>query len=271
MTSLPITIPDGYKILVKKGDSVKAGDTLAVGDDAVIIPSEASIKKSTDTFINIAQALHISPTSSHKTLLKAPGDMLRVGDVIAQQSKSFGLKKERVISHVNGTIIRFERDAGVLVVKGEGEVLAEDSKQSPMAITSPLDGTIGVCNNNEIVLESESKNIVGSMGFGGVAQGKIVVIAPEEGDEVKGSQITPALKGCILLLPSIDKEAVAKASVIGVGGILGTALTEDLFSYLSSRRINIPVIAIDAALGKTLSKTEKTVAIHGAEKVVVQN
>lgn len=270
MTSLPIAIPDGYKILVKKGDVIKAGDVLAVNEHGDMA-SSSLVHNSSDTLINIAYALHISPTSSHKTLLKAPGDMVKVGDVLAVKSKSFGLKKEQVVSHVTGTIVRFERDTGVLAIKGDGsdEVVVDAPETSHKEISSPLDGTIAVCNNDEIVLESESKDIVGSMGSGGAAQGKITLLIPKTGDVVTGSQITSALKGSILFLPSIDKEAVVKASVVGVAGILGTDLSEDLFSYLLTRKIELPVVAVDVSFGKVLAKTTKTVAINGIKKIVV--
>ncbi len=269
MTSLPIAIPDGYKILVRKGDAIKAGAVLATKEHEGS-SSPTPVPNSTDTLINIADALRISPTSSHKTLLKAPGDMVRVGDVLAVKGKSFGLKKEQVISHVAGTIVRFERDTGVLVIRGDGveDVTLDSSKTSPQDVVSPLAGTIGLCNNDEIILESESKDIVGSMGSGGAAQGKITLLIPKTGDVVTGSQITPALKGSILFLPSIDKEAVVKASVVGVAGILGTDLSEDLFSYLLTRKIELPVVSVDVSFGKVLAKTTKTVAMHGQKKVV---
>ena len=71
-----------------------------------------------------------------------------------------------------------------------------------------------------------------------------------------GAQITKDAIGAILLLPDIDKEAVAKAAAIGTSGIIGTDIKEDLFAYLQSRKIDLPVISVAPETGKKIIRSK---------------
>ena len=275
MTSLPVTIPKGFSLVVKKGDSVKAGDLLAgrdALDESSVSPESPPLEQGEEQSINLARAFSVNPTSTRKYLKKAPGDSVSVGEVVAARGKSLGLKQEEVVASVSGTVIRFERDTGRLIVRTNTPVsFAQPVKiATPSTIVSPLAGTISVCNNDAIVIESESKTLVGSAGSGGAAKGELLVLSPLEGkDRVTSEQITKECSGKILLLPSIDREAVSKACAIDVAGILGTEVPKEVFEYLSLRKMDLPVIEIDLATGKKLMKSQKEIIIHGIEKVIV--
>lgn len=272
MTSLPVTIPSGYTILVQKGDTVKVGQPLAKREASTQISEPTvAIDFGEEQVINLSQAFETDPDTTRRFLQKGPGDHVDVGEVVAKRTRQFGLKTEQVLSRVEGTVIRFERDTGRLVIRGIKESTSPPSlKQEPETILSPLAGTIAICNNDAIVIETESKGLVGAEGSGGAAKGEVLVLIPEEGKTtISSAQITKESSGKILLLPSIDKEAAAKAAAIGVAGILGTELSPDVYEYLESRKIDIPITTIDPSVGKKLMKTKHSVIMHGAEKVVV--
>lgn len=267
MTSLPITIPSGYSLLVKKGDFVKAGQVLAQKEEAS--SSFSPVSSSQEIVIDLASVSNLSPSAVRKKLLKGPGDTVAVGEVLLTTGTAFGLKKEEIISEIDGTVSRFERDTGRLILRNNENDMAE-SEVSPQlqTIISPLVGTISLCNNDAIVIETESKTLMGSEGIGGTAKGKVVAINPK-GDIVTSDEITKEYSGKVVILPDIQREALAKAAVLEVGGILGTALHEGVFGYISSRKIDLPVIAIDTTIGKKLMKEKNDVIIHGEQKTIV--
>jgi len=254
MTSLPITIPEGFTVVVKKGDNVEKNDLLAKAPEGMTAPLP-------ETIIDLTAVFNELPDTVRKYLLKGPGDRIEDGEIIASRGRSFGLKKDHVVSHMSGTIIRFERGEGRLIVTRDG---SESELASP-DILSPIAGSIKVCNNDSIVLESDtdedvpqenisqtqSKVKAASEGTGGKVSGLVMTLAPSGSDAIiSSSQITRDTIGKILLLPDIEKDAIAKAAAIGVAGILGTELSKDLFDYIKDRKIDIPLISIDQQEGK---------------------
>lgn len=273
MTSLPISLPKGYKSIVKKGETVKAGQTVATvdPDTAPTTSSPDEAIQDTEIVIDLASAMNASGDAIRKFLTRGLGDSILKGDVIAKKPKSLGLKREEIIAEVSGTIVRYERDTGRLIIRTEGEQAKRETPSSPpQEIISPLEGTVTVCNNDAIVIESEGTDLVGTKGRGGTASGKVVVIQPPDGKSVvSGTQISKDAIGTILLLPDIDKEAVAKAAAIGIVGIIGTALSEDLFAYLQSRKIDLPVISVDPEIGKKIIRAKNDIVIHGQERTII--
>jgi hypothetical protein len=274
MTSLPVSIPTGFSVVVKKGDKIEKGDTLAKSP-------EGSSSAKAETTINLTAIFNDTPDTVRKFLLKGPGDHVSRDEVIAIRSRSMGLKRDRVISHMTGTITRFDRGEGILIIQRDDVKPQEEEVED---ILSPLAGTIKVCNNDSIVIEADvdeeeaeeeiktppfPKVKAENSGSGGKVTGTVMVLTPSGSDAViMGTQITKDTIGKILLLPDIDKEAVAKASAIGVLGIIGTQLSKDLFDYVKERKIDIPLITIDQEEGKKLVKSKKAITINGRDRSI---
>lgn len=269
MTSLPILLPPGYSPVVKKGDKVAAGQLLAksTADHQALSEDQQA---GSEVVIDLTIALGSNASSVRKFLKKAPGDSVGKGEIIAEKSASMGLKKQVVLSEIAGTLIRFERDSGKLYIRTEDASHAVPTIHEKSEILSPLAGVISLCNNDQIVIETESKAIVGTVGSGGTATGEIIVLSPE-GDKViiSSSQITKDLIDKIVLLPDIAIEALVKADAIGVAGILGTEVSDKLIEYINSHKVGLPVIVIDATIGKKLLKIKNPVTLHGEEKSIL--
>jgi len=269
MTSLPISLPPDYSPVVKKGDKVTNGQILATTKKKPEVLRQESLQAS-ETMIDLAEALSVSDGAVRKFLTKAPGDTVSSGDIVAQRLVATGLKKLIVYSQVIGTVSRFERDSGRLYIRSESSEAVVPIAAKNADILSPLAGTISVCNNDQIVIESEDKALTGSEGFGGSVTGEIFVLTPE-GDKaaIVSSQIVKEAIGKILLLPDIEREALAKADAIGVVGILGTELSEELLEHCRSSKLDISILAIDPAIGKKLVKFKNPVILHGEEKSII--
>jgi len=275
MTSLPVTIPEGFTIVVKKGNKVEKKDLLAKAPDG-------TSAKVSEVVIDLTAIFNLSPSTVRKYLLKGPGDRIEAGDIIASRVRTLGIKKDQIVAHFSGTILRFDRGEGRLIISRDDiETLEVES----LDILSPLAGSIRLCNNNLIVIETgdaekeslevispPSKEKAEDIGVGGKVTGMVMALAPSgKGDIVGSSQITKETIGKVLLLPDIEKDAIAKAAAIGVAGILGTELSKDLFEYIKDRKIDIPLIAVDQEKGKKLVKSKKPITINGSYRTIVQD
>lgn len=278
MNTLPIPLPPDFSVVVKKGDHVEKGDLLAKAQES------SSQNSSSELIIDLVAVFNESANTVRKYLQKGPGDSIHDGDLIATRTRTLGLKSDSVVSHSNGTIVRFERDTGKLII--QSDKVTSPVTDASADILSPLAGNIKVCNNDSIVItpdeatdvpalkEASTASILpkvkaGEKGIGGKATGQLLVLSPDKGNtSILSSDLTKEAIGKILLLPDIEKEAVAKASAIGVAGILGTDLAADLFTYVESRKIDIPIISIEQDLGKKLMKSKNDITINGKDQTV---
>src|SRR5438105_2270087 len=133
MTSLPVLLSKGFSPLVKSGDVVTVGQILA-----------QNIYKD-DVIINLPNDLAIPLAKVKKVLKKNPGDTLSEGEIIAVKKSFLGVHQDAIISRISGTILRYERDTGNLVIKTSYATLTEN-------LLSPVDGTVALCDNEKIII-----------------------------------------------------------------------------------------------------------------------
>ena len=147
MISLPVQLPPGFTSLVTTGDTIRTGQTIA--------------QKTTtnEQVINISEQLGIPIKKVKNVLKKNPGDEVKEGDVIAVKKGFLGFDSHRVISRVNGVVDRYQRDSGNLIIKTGSQVMMEK-------LVSPVDGTITLCDNKKIVIETEKNIALAQKGSG---------------------------------------------------------------------------------------------------------
>ena len=183
MTSLPVPIPSDFEITVKKGDKVATGDILAKktstsSDHQDADPSTVlhEIELSVGTIFNV------SPERARHLLLKSPGDGIKKGDILAKRSRNLGMKIDEIISSIDGTIFKFDRTTGVLVLQTADTSFPDDvSTVKEECVYSPLEGTISVCHNDSIVIDSASDGLVGTKGIGGIGKGEMLIVQAKDG------------------------------------------------------------------------------------------
>ena len=235
MTALPINLPDGFSSSVKVGDKVTVGQTIAsqstFDEEIINIPKELSIKKSL----------------VKKFLKKSPGEGIKVGDLIAEKKSLFG-SGIRITSSVEGTVARYERDTGDLVIK--------KSKKSVFSnIISPVDGIVAICNNNQIVINADKNVLIGNNAAGVNGQGVVFILKKDDPYFLDSSTI-----GKIVVGESFTREMLLKGIGIGVLGIVGENINDIDIDYLNEKKFKIPVIKLD-------NKNLKTIIEWNAKKV----
>jgi hypothetical protein len=208
-----------------------------------------------------------------RLLKKSLGENVAVGDVLAERTGGLGLKKEQVLAMVPGIIYRFERNTGKLIIRKSEDTSSSSETISPeelQPILSPLDGKISVCNNGQIVIEGKTTALAGIKGVGGKASGELVIIATQDGEPVESRLITGDMIGKILLVPYMTRDALVKASAIGVAGVIGISIVQEDLDYLTEKKLNLPVMDIDKDVAKKLKeKSGKQIFIEGLEKVLL--
>lgn len=253
MTDLPIFVPEDFEILVKKNSAVKTGDVLARRKN---LPTEAVIE--------VSVKLKVSPKKAAKILKKSPGDFVERGEIIAQKDGIF--TDTHLISEVSGTVAAFERDSGELIVRLVEEV--KDSSESELY--SPLDGKITMCDNGKITLATDKNVLLGEAGSGSGAQGMLEILEKKASDEVSADELGGFAVGKVVFAPSFTKDAYAKAAAIDVSGLITLKLTERDIEYLAEKRLNIPVVKVTSAVGRSVAKwAGKEVFIDGQGKTII--
>ncbi len=266
MTTLPITLPPGFFPQVKIGDAITAGQTIAKKE------------KKPDEVIDLAKELSIPIEEVAKTLKKNPGDTIQPGDTIAAKGGLFGEKK--VVSGISGTLLRFERNTGHVVIRLDTpsqESAAKDEKSSHEdVILSPLDGTVSLCNNDTIHVQTDKNVLLAEKGIGDPVEGEV---AKADGllrnanilaDEIIPADLTTDLIGKIIVGGKYNREVLTKAVGMGVVGIIASDISDEDLDYLASKNIQATIAVLNKeSLEKIVKWVGKKAYLDGKGKTIL--
>ncbi len=248
MTSLPISLPDGFIPSIQEGDQVAVGQVIAVK------------KINEEEIINIPQALSISRSAIGKVLKKNPGDRVIEGDIIALKKNLFGTKSIILRSRVSGTVLRYERDTGNLVIKPDSSASAEVEN-----IISPVEGKAILCNNNEIVINTDKNTVIGNKSVGGEGEGELFRLEANDAYHLDARTI-----GKIVIGGSFTREMLLKGIGIGVIGIVGTEIKDQDIAHIIEKNFQTPIIEIiEQDMVKLTEWTGKKVFLDAQSKSII--
>lgn len=253
MSLLPVNIPIGFTLLVKSGDVLVAGQVIAKRN-----------AMSRDKRIPLADLLEVTPKKAARYLRKTPGDALRLGEIIA--GKSSFITTTEVVSGISGVMTGFDSESGDMLVEKSGE--AEESGEAE--IVSPFDGSVTDCQENRIMLTTRDGGLMGLRGTGGSAQGELILVDSAPENPVEGAHITVAMIGNIILGSLFTKEALAKASGMGVSGVVTLKINDEDILILEQKRMLLPVLEVDDVTWQTLAKhVGKQVYLDSVAKTIL--
>jgi len=255
MISLPILIPEGFTPVVTSGSNVKYGDLLA----EKMTPLEQ--------VLNIADALNISLAKVKHVLKKNPGDNVAKGDIIALKKNIFGKQQAIIISEIEGTVVRYERDSGNLVIR-------TDQQTASNKLFSPVEGKIDLCNNREIVIVTDKAIVGGDIISGTKAEGELFILEEsftQDGIDNVLYYLDSAAVGKIILGGSFPRDVLVKGVGIGVLGFIGIDIKAQDINYLQEKKITLPVMAISTEALSTLRRWKgKKVSFDAQNKFIIQ-
>lgn len=232
MNTLPVSLPHGFTSLVAVGDTLTPGEKIA----QYTIPDEQTI--------NIPSELEIPLKKVKHSLKKNPGEAVQIGDVIAVKKNFFGSEQAAIISQVAGTVIRYERATGNLIIR--------ITTNAPVqALISPVAGTVALCDNKQIVISTTSESIAGTKAVGQSREGEFFLL-----DDAGFFHLDNRAIGKVVIGHELTREMLSKAIGIGVIGLVGTEITDHDLAYMAERNAQIPIIAVASHALEQLRKWE---------------
>lgn len=246
MTALPINLPDGFTSKVNVDDNVSIGQ---------IVASRESVS---EQLINIPKELSVKRSQVKKVIQKIPGEAVSKGDIIAIKKNFFGTKSTVLRSSLSGTVVRYERDSGNLVIKTSLGTTGEN-------IISPVEGRVSLCNNTTITIDTDKSVLVGEDGTGGVGQGEVIVLKEDQPFFLDSHSI-----GKIVIGKNFTREMLLKGIGIGVAGMVGGEIEKDDIEYLSKKKFDTPIIKLgEEDMRKIAEWRDKKVYMDGETKSII--
>lgn len=254
MTLISFPLSDGFVPVVANGSAVSAGSILAHN----LAPVEHAI--------NIPEALGIELQKVKNVLVVNLGDKVTEGDIIAEKKNFFGKRQAAVVSSVEGTVIKYERDTGNLVIRTAATTASNE-------LISPVAGKVDLCNNKEIVIATDHAVAGNEISSGTQSEGELFLLA----ESFQESTVTNILYyldnraiGKVVLGGTLSRDLLVKGHGIGVAGFVGTGVGEEDINYLIEKNISLPVIVINKeSLEKLKMQEGKKVKVDAKNKVVI--
>ncbi|HUD44794.1 MAG TPA: hypothetical protein VMR41_04585 [Patescibacteria group bacterium] len=256
MVSLPISVPQNANLLVKVGDHVVPGQKLA------------EVVQEEEPIINIPELLKVPLKKVPSILQFQPGDRVEIGDILAIRKNAFGMVAAKLKSNVSGTILRFDPDSGMIAI-GNPRKIDESS-----VLLSPLAGVIQLCDNNQIVIETDEHVISGIGGIGTKIQGKIYLLPNIKQEQMEQQQLLLELNSSIadriVLGRQLNLEVLVKIIGIGAAGVIATHIDPTDLTYLQQKKLAIPLIVVhEDQLPVLVKQSEKEVFLDGATYTIL--
>ena len=221
-------------VIVKKGDTVKSGDIVAMTN----LPGKVHA-------VNVINRLAILPTDLRKNMLKKEGDSVVKDEPIAETSPFIKMFKSICLSPVTGVIESISDITGQVLLR---------EPPKPVQIAAYVDGKVVETIENEgVVIETNATFIQGIFGIGGGTTGELQIVVNSPVDIVKPEDIKEVHRGKIIAGGSIIcSDGIKKALDTGVKGIVVGGIRDkeinELLGYdlgvaiTGSEDINITII-----------------------------
>ncbi|KHE91166.1 MAG: hypothetical protein K8F52_00435 [Candidatus Scalindua rubra] len=221
-------------VIVKKGDTVKSGDIVAMTK----LPGKVHA-------VNVINRLAILPSDLRKYMLKKEGDSVVKDEPIAETRPFIKMFKSICLSPISGNIESISDITGQVLLR---------EPPKPVQINAYVDGKVVETMENEgVVIETTATFIQGIFGIGGETTGELQVVVNSPDDVLKPEDINEAHRGKIIAGGSIIySDAIRKALDTGVKGIVVGGIRDkeinELLGYdlgvaiTGSEDINITII-----------------------------
>lgn len=230
-------LPLKGKVLVKKGDKVKAEDFVA----ETFLPGKVMPMK-------LSNALGVLPAALKEHLKVKPGDTIKKGQILAQTKGFLGMFKSTARSPLDG---EFES-----VSAHTGQALLREPR-IPIQVRAFIDGiVVDVIPEEGVVIENKSAYVQGIFGLGNETTGtiKMLVSAPDE--TVKATDITAECKDKLIVVGSkCDLTAIEKAKEVGVKGVITGGISDDDIKKMLGYDIGVAITGHEE-IGLTIVVTE---------------
>lgn len=240
-------LPLKGKVLVKKGDKVKAEDLVA----ETLLPGKV-------VPFNIANKLGTTANLVSQFLKIKAGDKITKGDVIAETKGFFGLFKTVVKAPIDGEVENISKITGQMLLR---------EPRIPVQVKAFIDGiVVKVIPEEGVIVENKSAYIQGIFGIGGERFGEIKMLVDSLEQSLDVKMIDDSCKDKIIVCGTMVTYAVIKkAQEVGVSGIITGGIDDRDLKQLLGYNIGVAITGHEE-VGLTIVVTEGFGKIDMAKK-----
>ncbi len=230
-------LPLEGEVLVEVGAHVGAADVVARTDlPGKIYPT------------NVANQLGVDPGRLKEFMLKDVGDTVERDELIAKTPGLFGLFVSEATAVTGGTIESISTVTGQVILQAH---------PIPVEVDAYIDGTVvEVIPGEGCLVQAPAALVQGIFGLGGEVRGDLHMVAMDRTSVLVESDITPDLKGLIIVGGAhIGLGALKRAVEVGVAGIVTGGFDYDDIKELLGYEVGVAITGGED-LGLTLVVTE---------------
>lgn len=240
-------LPLKGKVLVKKGDRVKAEDLVA----ETLLPGKVMP-------FNLANKLGVTPNLVNEYIIVKEGDKLTKGQLIAETKGFLGMFKTSVKSPLDGEIESISKITGQMLLR---------EPRIPVQIKAFMDGlVVEVIPEEGVVVENKSAYVQGIFGIGGETFGEIKVAVKGPNEILKAADMDESFKGKLVVVGSlVTLDVIEKAQKVGVNGIICGGVDDRDLKKLLGYNIGVAITGHEK-IGLSIVCTEGFGQIKIAEK-----
>ncbi|MCD6176729.1 MAG: hypothetical protein J7K29_02715 [Candidatus Cloacimonetes bacterium] len=230
-------LPLKGKVLVKKGDRVKAEDVVA----ETMLPGKVVPFK-------LSNKLGVPADTLNQYLKMQPGDFIKKGELIAETNGFFGFFKSSVKAPIDGEIESISKITGQMLLR---------EPRIPIQVKAFIDGVVvDVIEEEGVVIENKSAYIQGIFGLSGERSGEIRMLASTPEEIIEPSKIDDSCKDKIIVCGALVSYAVIKkAQKVGVSGIISGGIDDQDLKKLLGYNIGVAITGHEK-IGLTIVITE---------------
>lgn len=230
-------LPIPGEVRVAVGAKVQAEEVIA----ETAMPGDA-------TPVNVAKLLGVPAAELAKHLLIKAGDVVSVGQIVAQSKGLFGLFSSEVKSTVAGTVESISTVTGMMIVRGE---------PLRVQVQAYLTGTVvEVLPQEGAVIEADAAVIQGIFGVGGEAYGVIHPVCAKPEDDLHEDRLTGDLRGKIIIGGRrVTQAAIRKAQQLGVAAVVTGGIDDQDLREILGYDLGVAITG-NETIGLTIIITE---------------
>ncbi|MCF7857815.1 MAG: hypothetical protein K9N07_00620 [Candidatus Cloacimonetes bacterium] len=230
-------LPLKGKVLVKKGDKVKADDVVA----ETLLPGKV-------VPFNLANKLNVTPNLVNQYIKVKAGDKIKKGQVMAVTKGFFGLFKTAVKAPLDGEIENISTITGQMLLR---------EPRIPIQVKAFIDGVVvEVIPEEGVVIENKSAYIQGIFGLSGERSGEIKLLVSTPDEIIDTKKIDESCKDKIIICGAlINYAAIKQAQNMGVSGIITGGIDDQDLKKLLGYNIGVAITGHED-IGLTIVVTE---------------
>ena len=230
-------LPVPGQVHVVRGQHVVATDVVA----STQLPGNVSA-------VNVAHDLNLNPEEVPRFVVKAEGEKVQSGEIIAEYKALWGIFHSVARSPMEGTMESVSEVTGQVLIRGN---------PLPVEVSAYIDGTIvQVLGDEGVIVECHGAMLQGIIGIGGEAHGELTLLAEAPDEALVPEAITGEHEGRIIVGGSVvTYAALLRAREVGVAGIVVGAIRGDDLDHFLGEPLGVAITGQEDA-GITLVVTE---------------